>query len=190
MYTLTQTCIHTIHVYNIMERDTTYVQRNTYVHIPQFIHTHAWAVTHVVCLYGCVYVCICVSQTRVYEYVNPYLYHTSSRWHKHTYRQYTWTTYIQSDTCTNASWFIHIHAWVAAHVVLSAWIYVRVYGCVTVCMCRYVYVCIYQCMHLHRTPAHWRTRTIHNARTQRTCEETHVYTYQNSYTHTPKWPRI
>ena len=140
---------------------TTYVQRNTCVHIPQFIHTRAWAVTHVVCLYGCVYVCICVSQTRVYEYVNPHLYHASSRWHRHTYTQYTRTTCTQRDTLINAPWFIQTHAWVAAHVVLSVWIYVRVHGCVTVCMCTYVYVCIYVCMHLYRTPARWRRHTIH-----------------------------
>jgi len=141
-------------------------------------------------MYGCVYVCICVSQTRVYENENTHLHHTFSHWLRHTNTQYTCTTYMQRDTCINVPWFIQTHAWVAAYVVLSVWIYVRVYVCVTVCMCVYMYVCIYVCMYLCRTPAHWRRRTIHNTRTQRTCEETHVYTYQNSYTHTPKTAHV
>jgi len=76
IYTLTQ-IHHTQYTY------TKYMQRDTRVHVPQFIRTRAWAVTHVVFLYGSVYVCLCVTNVRVHVCVYTYLYHTCTYWNRH-----------------------------------------------------------------------------------------------------------
>ena len=52
-----------------------------------------------------------------------------------------------------------------------------------VSICALQCICVYACIYLYHTSIHWHRCTIHNTRIPRTCKETHVYIYHNSYAH-------
>ena len=142
IYTLTQTH-HTQFTY------TTYMQRNTCVHVPQFMHSYAWAVTHADCVYGCVYVCICGSKMCVYVYVCTRVYiihvHIDTDTHEHnTCEQHAWKethVYMYHDSCTMIHTSTHMSGRSCSLVCMDV--------CTCVSRCVYVCVSIYLCHALH-----------------------------------------
>ena len=134
MYTLTQTCIHTIHVYNM------HGKRHMCTCAMIHANTHMSGRS---CSLVCMDVCICVSQC-VYVCVCIYLCHAL---HIDTdaNTQCTYTKYMQKDRGVVVTQFIHAHYMSGRSCSLVCMdVCTSVDMCHTVC----VYVCVCICIYI------------------------------------------
>jgi len=147
---------------------------HTPVNVPQFIHTHAWVAAHVVCLYGWLYVCICMSHMCVYVYVCMYIYIT----HVHIDTDTNTHNTCEQHTSKETHVYLYHHSYNHTHECSCSHVCMDMCTCVYVCYSMYVYVCIY-IAHLQideTVPYTMHVQNVHAKRYMCTCTKIRTHT--------------